>query len=69
MGERLKCVRFEIEYDDGQIIRLSGEAAERHLAALEAACIDVHIHGRPIPKAEFVEVRAAGSPPGGGTTA
>ncbi len=40
-----KAVRFEIEYDDGTVLRLSGEDAERHLRWVNTLCSLGAMHG------------------------
>lgn len=40
-----RCVRFELEMEDGTVMRLTGEAAERHVQNLNSACAMAGIHG------------------------
>jgi hypothetical protein len=64
---RAKCVRFEIEYEDGRVTRaVSPAAAERHHRDLDAACSLATAHGwQPSAPPEFETVAralASGSP-------
>jgi hypothetical protein len=40
-----RVVRFEMEHEDGTILRLCGEGAELHVKALNAACSFAAAHG------------------------
>lgn len=42
---RTAVIRFELEMADGSILRLTGEAAQKHVEALNAACSMAAIHG------------------------
>ena len=59
---RPRCVRFEIEYEDGEIIRWVGDKAEQHHGNLDTGCALAWAHGfHPDPNpAEVVRASRSG---------
>lgn len=45
--EEKKVTRIEIEYEDGEIIRATGNEADEISKAWNAAMFMEHVHGRP----------------------
>lgn len=45
-GDFGKAIRFEVEHEDGTVVRYVGPDAQRHLEALDAACDIAWSHGK-----------------------
>jgi len=45
-----KAIRVEIEFDDGRIIRLAGDDAERWSQAANGQAVFNAVHGLPFPE-------------------
>lgn len=45
-----RVVRFEIEFDDGRVVFLEGDDAQRHAQFLDSCCVLAHIHGMGGPQ-------------------
>lgn len=59
MSERPKCVRIEMEYDDGSLYRATGEDAQKIKASIDSAFVMEAIHGAEYrgPQMQKVERR------------
>ena len=57
MNQPKKVVRIETEFDDGEIIRATGDKAETIWQAIQGRFLMEHIHGRPYqgPQMETVQ--------------
>jgi len=52
-----KIIRVELEYDNGEIHRLTGEEAEKWLEAANGQAVMGHIHGMPFPALDWEIIR------------
>ena len=56
-----KIIRVEMEYDDGRLMRLTGNAAVKWLDAANNQASIGSIHGFPFPKIEWEIIKEASS--------